>query len=146
MNSQRITGGHKIEETPQFKSALKNQLKFYEDKILEIEKERQKLEENKAENEEYKVLLFKQRDIMNALTYKLNERDEELAQLQEELEAFEKIDEINEKLKNRIELLEYILTENKIPFPLDNLNYNKNNKNYFSFKKKNNQSYLPYEV
>ena len=146
MNSQMITGGHKIEETPQFKSALKNQLKFYEDKILEIEKERQKLEENKAENEEYKVLLFKQRDIMNALTYKLNERDEELAQLQEELEAFEKIDEINEKLKNRIELLEYILTENKIPFPLDNLNYNKNNKNYFSFKKKNNQSYLPYEV
>ena len=146
MNSQMITGGHKIEETPQFKSALKNQLKFYEDKILEIEKERQKLEENKAENEEYKVLLFKQRDIMNALTYKLNERDEELAQLQEELEAFEKIDEINEKLKNRIELLEYILTENKIPFTLDNLNYNKNNKNYFSFKKKNNQSYLPYEV
>ena len=143
MNSQMIIGGHKIEETPQFKTALKNQLKFYEDKILEIEKERQKMEENKAENEEYKVLLFKQRDIMNALTYKLNERDEELAQLQEELETFEKIEEINEKLKNRIELLEYILTENKIPFPLDNLNYNKN---YFSFKKKNNQLYLPYEA
>ena len=146
MNSQMITGGHKIEETPQFKSALKNQLKFYEDKILEIEKERQKMEENKAENEEYKVLLFKQRDIMNALTYKLNERDEELAQLQEELETFEKIEEINEKLKNRIELLEYILIENKIPFPLYNLNYNKNNKNYFFSKKKNNQSYLPYEA
>ena len=27
MNSQMITGGHKIEETPQFKLALKNQLK-----------------------------------------------------------------------------------------------------------------------
>ena len=150
MNSQMIIGGHKIEETPQFKSALKNQIKFYEDKILEIEKERQKMEENKAENEEYKVLLFKQRDIMNALTYKLNERDEELAQLQEELETFAKIDEINEKLKNRIDLLEYILTENKIPFPMDNLNYNKNNKNfnfnYFFSKKKNNQSYLPYEA
>ena len=107
MNSQMIIGGHKIEETPQFKSALKNQIKFYEDKILEIEKERQKMEENKAENEEYKVLLFKQRDIMNALTYKLNERDEELSQFQEEFETFAKIDEINEKLKNRIDLLEF---------------------------------------
>ena len=36
MNSQMITGGHKIEETPQFKSALKNQLQKYESKIQEI--------------------------------------------------------------------------------------------------------------
>ena len=28
-----IIGGHKIEETPQFKSAFKNELKKYESKI-----------------------------------------------------------------------------------------------------------------
>ena len=74
MSEQMITGGHKIEETPQFQTALKNQLKLYENKILEIEKERQQLEEDKAENKEYKELLLKQRDIMNALTYKLKKK------------------------------------------------------------------------
>ena len=143
MSEQMITGGHKIEETPQFQNALKNQLKLYENKILEIEKERQQLEEDKAENKEYKELLLKQRDIMNALTYKLNERDEYIAQLQEELESTEK----NEQgLRNRVQFLENILTEKKIPFLIDNYNYN--NVNYF---KKNitgnfSSSYLPYEA
>ena len=108
MSEQMITGGHKIEETPQFQTALKNQLKLYENKILEIEKERQQLEEDKAENKEYKELLLKQRDIMNALTYKLNERDEYIAQLQEQLSSTEK----NEQgLRNRVNFLENILTE-----------------------------------
>ena len=143
MSEQMITGGHKIEETPQFQNALKNQLKLYENKILEIEKERQQLEEDKAENKEYKELLLKQRDIMNALTYKLNERDEYIAQLQEELESTEK----NENgLRNRVQFLENILTEKKIPFLIDNYNYNNVN-NY----KKNvtgnfSSSYLPYEA
>ena len=143
MSEQMITGGHKIEETPQFQNALKNQLKLYENKILEIEKERQQLEEDKAENKEYKELLLKQRDIMNALTYKLNERDEYIAQLQEELESTEK----NEQgLRNRVQFLENILTEKKIPFLIDNYNYNNVN-NY----KKNatgnfSSSYLPYEA
>ena len=143
MSEQMITGGHKIEETPQFQTALKNQLKLYENKILEIEKERQQLEEDKAENKEYKELLLKQRDIMNALTYKLNERDENIAQLQEELESAEK----NEQgLRNRVNILENILTEKKIPFSMDNYNYNninvykKNNTGNFS------SSYLPYEA
>ena len=143
MSEQMITGGHKIEETPQFQNALKNQLKLYENKILEIEKERQQLEEDKAENKEYKELLLKQRDIMNALTYKLNERDEFIAQLQEELESTEK----NEQgLRNRVQLLENILTEKKIPFSMDNYNYN----NINVFKKNNignfSSSYLPYEA
>ena len=146
MSEQMITCGHKIEENPQFQNALKNQLKLYENKILEIEKERQQLEEDKAENKEYKELLLKQRDIMNALTYKLNERDEYIAQLQEELESTEK----NEQgLRNRVQFLENILTEKKIPFLIDDYNYN--NINYF---KKNNtgnygnfsSSYLPYEA
>ena len=143
MSEQMITGGHKIEETPQFQNALKNQLKLYENKILEIEKERQQLEEDKAENKEYKELLLKQRDIMNALTYKLNERDEHIAQLQEELESTEK----NEQgLRNRVQFLENILTEKKIPFLIDDYNYN----NINIFKKNNtgnfSSSYLPYEA
>jgi kinesin family protein 3/17 len=143
MSEQMITGGHKIEETPQFQNALKNQLKLYENKILEIEKERQQLEEDKAENEEYREILLKQKDIMNSLTNKLNERDEYIAQLQEELESAEK----NEQgLKNRVQLLENILTEKKIPILIDDYNYNninlfkKNNSNNFS------NSYLPYEA
>ncbi len=38
----------------------------------------------------YKQLLLKQRDIMIALTARLNERDETIIQLQEELDASEK--------------------------------------------------------
>ena len=37
----------------------------------------------------YKQLLLKQRDIMIALTARLNERDEQILQLQEELEAYD---------------------------------------------------------
>ena len=117
MNSQMITGGHKIEETPQFQHALKNQLKEYEFKLQEIEKERQQIEEDKAETEKYKILLYKQRDIMNALANKLNERDEIIAQLQEELDACDKQDEINESLTKRVNQLESILIKNKIPLP-----------------------------
>ena len=117
MNSQMITGGQKIEETPQFQSALQNQLKVYEGKLQEIEKERQQIEEDKAETEKYKSLLFKQRDIMNALATKLNERDEIISQLQEELDACEKQDEINDKLNKRIFQLEGILRKNKIQIP-----------------------------
>ena len=114
MNSQMITGGHKIEETPQFQHALKSQLKEYEVKLQEIEKERQQIEEDKAETEKYKGLLFKQRDIMNALANKLNERDEIIAQLQEELDACDKQDEINESLTKRVNQLEALLIKNKI--------------------------------
>ena len=134
MSDQMIIGGHKLEETPQFQNALKNQLKVYENKILEIEKERQLLEDNKAENKEYKELLFKQRDIMNALTYKLNERDEYIAQLQEEIENNEKNEQ---KLNERIDFLENILTEKKIPF-----SFNNNNKKSSGLS----TSYLPYEA
>ena len=37
----------------------------------------------------YKQLLLKQRDIMIALTARLNERDEQILTLQEELEAYD---------------------------------------------------------
>ena len=156
MNSQMIIGGHKIEETPQFQSALKNQLKVYENKIQEIEKEKQKIEEDKINNEQYKDLLFKQRDIMYALTNKLNERDEAIAQLQEEIETYEDIEENNNLLSSRINQLEAILIKNKIPLPPQTtINNNSNNKNNInninspsSSKKKygSDKTYLPYEA
>ena len=82
MSEQMIIGGHKIEETPQFQKALKNQLILYENKILEIEKQRAQLETDKAENKEFKEILLQQKNIMNELTFKLNERDEQIAQMQ----------------------------------------------------------------
>ena len=140
MSEQMITGGHKkIEETPQFQNALKNQLKLYENKLIEIEKQRAKLETDKAENEGFKEILMQQKNIMNELTFKLNERDEKIALMQQEKENFEK----NEKvLQNRIIILENILTEKKIPFNINNAEENislKKNQNFSS-------SYLPYEV
>ena len=139
MSEQMITGGHKkIEETPQFQNALKNQLKLYENKIIEIEKQRAQLETDKAESQEFKEILLQQKNIMNELTFKLNERDEKIALMQQEKENFEK----NEKaLQNRIIILENILTEKKIPFNInmDNSITLKKNQNFSS-------SYLPYEV
>ena len=140
MSEQMITGGHKkIEETPQFQNALKNQIKLYENKIIEIEKQRAQLEEDKQENQEYKEILLQQKNIMNELSLKLNERDEKISQLINELENSEK----NEKnLQHRIQILEQILTEKKIPFNINSLDNNsslKKNQNFSS-------SYLPYEV
>ena len=80
MNSQMLIGGKKVEETPQFRSAIEEHQKIireqYESKLQEIEKERQQIEEDKAQVDRYKQLLLKQRDIMIALTARLNERDE----------------------------------------------------------------------
>ena len=140
MSEQMITGGHKkIEETPQFQNALKNQLKLYENKLIEIEKQRAQFETDKAENEGFKEILMQQKNIMNKLTFKLNERDEKIALMQQEKENVEKNEKI---LQNRIIILENILTEKKIPFNINNAEENislKKNQNFSS-------SYLPYEV
>lgn len=85
LNSQLLIGGKKIEDTPQFKSALEEKQRIirqeYEGKLSEIERERQQIEEDKAQVDRYKQLLLKQRDIMIALTARLNERDETIIQL-----------------------------------------------------------------
>ena len=90
-------------------------------KLQEFEKERQQIGEEKAQVERYKQLLLKQRDIMIALTNKLNERDEAIVQLQEELDAYDKINREQEDLvenKNqRIFVLENILKRNNLPIP-----------------------------
>lgn len=75
----------------------------YEQKMFDLEKEREKLEEDRAQVDQYKDLLQRQRDIMIALTNRLNDRDETIVQLQEELDAYDRIHSETEevlKLKN----------------------------------------------
>ena len=54
----------------------------YETRLAELEKERETIEEEKAQVDRYKQLLLKQRDIMILLTQRLNERDEQIVALQ----------------------------------------------------------------
>ena len=113
LSSQFLVGGQVIEDTPQFRNALETKHRKmreeYEEKLQEIEKERQIIEADKAQVDRYKQLLLKQRDIMLALTARINERDDTIVQLQEELDALERINKrheynINNK-NNRIFLL-----------------------------------------
>lgn len=94
LTSQLLIGGQRIEDTPQFRNALEQKHKVireeYEEKLQEIEKERQLIEADKAQVSRYKQLLLKQRDIMLALTARINERDDTIIQLQEELDAVRK--------------------------------------------------------
>lgn len=93
MKSQVLIGGQKIEESEQFKNKLlehQNILtKEFDQKLQDLERERLKLIEGKCEITNYKDLLIKQRDIMIALSSRLNERDEMNNQLQEELDEYE---------------------------------------------------------
>merc|ERR1711934_1037681 len=63
----------------------------YDARLADLERERERIEHEKAQVERYKQLLLKQRDIMIALTQRLNERDEQIMALQDELEN--KLDE-----------------------------------------------------
>lgn len=96
MHSQMLhAGGRPVEDTPQFRNALEKQQRIirqeYEQRMEDIEREREQIEEDKAQVDRYKQLLLKQRDIMIALTSRLNERDETIIQLQEELDAYDRI-------------------------------------------------------
>ena len=129
MNSQVIIGGHKIEDTPQFRSALEERqtilLKEFDQKLQEFDKEKQQIEEDKAQVEHYKKFLQKFRDIMIALTTRLNERNETIDQLHEEQEAYEKIireleDGIDIKT-HRINILEDFLKKNSLDIPVNTM-------------------------
>jgi len=61
----------------------------YESKIRELEADRQEAEQGRAQVGRYKAVLLKQRDIMIALTARLNERDETIIRMQEELKAYD---------------------------------------------------------
>jgi len=127
MNSQLLPGGKKIEDTPQFRSALEEKQRAirneYEVRLQEIEKERQQIEEDKAQIDRYKQLLLRQRDIMIALTARLNERDETIIQLQEELDAYDRLQkETEEALDNkqaRCEQLEHLCVRYGIHVPAE---------------------------
>ncbi|CAD8137942.1 unnamed protein product [Paramecium pentaurelia] len=127
LNSQMLVGGQKIEETPQFQNALEKQQKLirqqYQEKLQELEKERQNIEEDKAQTDKYKQLLLKQRDIMIALTNRLNERDETILQLQEELDAYDKLqkelEDINQTKDSRIQQLVELLKQKDIEIPMN---------------------------
>lgn len=103
----------------------------YQKRFVELEKERQQLEEDRAQVDQYKQLLLKQRDIMIALTTRLNERDETIIQLQEELDAYDRIhyetDEMLQIKNIRVEQLEVILKTHNINIPrMDDIKSSKN--------------------
>ncbi|MEW5305833.1 MAG: hypothetical protein WDW36_008349 [Sanguina aurantia] len=94
MQSQLLVGGSALEDVPAFRALLAREHKRirgeYEARLRELESEREGVQEDRAQVDRYKQLLLKQRDIMIALTARLNERDEQIMALQEELEAYDK--------------------------------------------------------
>ena len=125
MNLQMIKGGEKIsiEETPQFKNALEEKKymleKDFEQKLLEIEKEREQIEDSKSQVEAYNKLLYRQRDIMNNLTMSLKEKDNIINYNKKIISDLnKKIVELNNILQLRndsIEEMEKLLDDNNIP-------------------------------
>jgi len=95
MQGQIVIGGQttNIQETHAFREMLQKEhdriKSEYEVKIRELESSLENVGENKAQIDRYKQLLLKQRDIMIALTSRLNERDEQILYLQEELQAYD---------------------------------------------------------
>ena len=130
MNSQLLVGGHLnaggaggaqgpdteaqlAENAKAFQLALQVEQDriraTYSQKLQELEKERENMEEEKAQTSRYKQLLLKQRDIMIQLTARLNERDQSILLLQEELDAYDKHqrameDELDQKRHRLIQL------------------------------------------
>uniref|UniRef100_K3WI26 Uncharacterized protein n=1 Tax=Globisporangium ultimum (strain ATCC 200006 / CBS 805.95 / DAOM BR144) TaxID=431595 RepID=K3WI26_GLOUD len=99
-------GGVYDAEDPIIRNAIKEHQdkirKEYECRLADLEKERESIEEEKAQVDRYKQLLLKQRDIMIALTQRLNERDEQITALQDELDAYDRHQkELEEKLDEK---------------------------------------------
>ena len=61
----------------------------YETRLRELEAERETTAEEKLQAGRFQQLLLQQRDIMIALTARLNQRDEQLMMLQQEVEAYD---------------------------------------------------------
>ena len=95
MQSQLLGGGGVAPDrnSDEFKAVLREEQERvkaeYEGKIRELEADRQEAEEGRAQVGRYKAVLLKQRDIMIALTARLNERDETIIRMQEELKAYD---------------------------------------------------------
>ena len=125
LTSQVLIGGEAMEDSPAFQFALEEKQRLirqeYEDKLVDLEKERNQLEDNKVHIERYKHLLLKQRDILLNMTQRLNERDESIIAMQKELASGEtKLNKVSKLLvqgTSRIKALERILNENGIQIP-----------------------------
>ena len=106
LQGQMLIGGtsKKVQESPAFRSAVKEHQERvraeYEARLHDLEKERESIEEEKAQVDRYKQLLLKQRDIMILLTQRLNERDEQIVALQDELDAY---DQHQRGLENKLD-------------------------------------------
>lgn len=135
MNSQVLIGGKKLEETPQFISALEKRhskiSKEFEIKIQEFEKEKQQIKEEKAEVEYYKNYLSQLKDIMSSMTSRLNERNEIIDQLREDLDSCHiinrNLEDVIELKDNNIDKFECILKKHDINIPneiLRNVKFN----------------------
>lgn len=85
------------EHPPPFRRRVADE---YDDRLAELERERQSVDESKAQVARYKQLLLKQRDIMIALTQRLNERDEQIVALQDELDEY---DRTQAELENKLD-------------------------------------------
>ena len=95
MNSQFISGGHKMEETQNIKSTIETHqnllIQEFDKKIQDLSRDKETAEVDKQKVERYKSLLLKQRDIMIQLTEKLNERDDIIDELHDEIEVYDGI-------------------------------------------------------
>ncbi|KAL0209424.1 hypothetical protein RCL1_007792 [Eukaryota sp. TZLM3-RCL] len=91
MQSQLLGSGAgpSLKKGAQNPGETQNLQRFYESKLAELDRERQSLQADKDQIDQYKQLLLKQRDIMIALTARLNERDETILLLEDELEKFQ---------------------------------------------------------
>jgi len=114
--------------------------------LSEIEQERKEIQASKEQVDSYNKLILKQNEIMSGLKNKVNESNEAIAQLQEEIEAYESMNKNQENIienkEKRIKLLENLLSKNNIKFEkeervtinlFDDDDDNNNNK---TFKKK----------
>jgi kinesin family protein 3/17 len=119
MKFQMIQGGQKIkiEDTPEFKTLLqKHQIllqKDFNEKLNDLEKEKELMQISKEQVDSYNDLLNKQKETMESLTNNLKEKEENINHLNEMIDSYEKIineqDNIIEIKNQRIKLLENIL-------------------------------------
>ena len=145
MSFQMIPGGQKIkiEDTPEFKTLLqKHQIllqKDFNEKLSDLEKEKELIQISKEQVDSYNVLLHKQREAMDNLTINLKEKEDNINHLNEMIDSYEKIineqDNIIEMKNQRIKLLENILIKNNVEFPKDLLTSN-NSPDYISMTSK----------
>ena len=130
MKFQMIQGGQKIkiEDTPEFKTLLqKHQIllqKDFNEKLNDLEKEKELMQISKEQVDSYNDLLNKQKEKMEYLTNNLKEKEDNINHLNEMIDSYEKIiseqDNIIEIKNQRIKLLENILIKHNVSFPKDN--------------------------